>query len=692
MVVHPSLIQNLDDHCEIQSSPNLENEIDPQQENVDNQHVYSSLPTTPFYSQTPQISTDKKILDLKILTQKTTPQVPKKETAFSPVFLPNNQLETTTSGEKQMIDQFEKLAQIGGAAIPPVRLRAVTYPVVVGQRPSPESFTQTVSKAYANGKIKQGNHILNQRKRADTYSLNTRVSLQSFFNSSNSSPYDYLHNSSQRAFRSFSGSFDVKRWNEQRRSPKTIDHPPETSTPKQSRMPGKTYLRYPPENNKIKDHDTTTVALTTPLSPQSLQLTSMPPSSPPELKEIKNKQSLLLKKFILTTKQINHSVNTPKIIIPCSQIPTTIKQKQQPPQLHNNDDLKDIENNNNNNQTLIASSSFAAGKALLGKQILLVQPNTAILSNYSPKKQQQQQQQRKRFKGQSGFDEKHPIYDLRKYTLNKSAMESVTQTSELIPPQSSTPLYIGRVPTANKDLALAELMLSPWHIETESGYDDYRNFSHDLETITTTATPVIRPDCNLLGGATFSDSMHELPPIPMYGTTDSIRFEDAFLQEDRSREVEEFDSSENLFHEINVEGLPLPLVYLSEVIQFILPKSFIIGKEYVFCGNVEFDLSLEAITIGSCEFYGISRAPGLFKISRNTMNNSHLQPNLRLCWDGEVRGVYVRIFGQTLLDPCSGYKRERKNRSKTQKALDRSRVEEEDEKEILLNHLTEIFK
>ena len=41
-----------------------------------------------------------------------------------------------------------------------------------------------------------------------------------------------------------------------------------------------------------------------------------------------------------------------------------------------------------------------------------------------------------------------------------------TQTSELIPPQSSAPLYIGRVPTANKDLGLAELMLSPWHVIT----------------------------------------------------------------------------------------------------------------------------------------------------------------------------------------------------------------------------------
>ena len=141
------------------------------------------------------------------------------------------------------------------------------------------------------------------------------------------------------------------------------------------------------------------MAVSTPLSP---------PSSQPE-KEIKNKHPLLVKNLILTTQKKSHPAPTNStIILPYSQqIPIT-KPKQQQQLLRNND--KEI---NVNNQTLGTrlptifetngpTSSFI-GKSLPGKQILLVQPNTTTPSNHSPQKQQQQ---RKRFKGQSGFDEK----------------------------------------------------------------------------------------------------------------------------------------------------------------------------------------------------------------------------------------------------------------------------------------------
>lgn len=221
---------------------------------------------------------------------------------------------------------------------------------------------------------------------------------------------------------------------------------------------------------------------------------------------------------------------------------------------------------------------------------------------------------------------------------------------------------------------LASLMLSLSPEWDEDINDDVWN---------DTTTPVIMGfNMDIFGtasdidDATFDAEM--LPPLPVIARTDSMRLEDQLYEDDCSAHLDCVSdlASEDDLNGIEIEGVSLQPVHLSELVLHLLPQSFLEDKEYIICGQFEFNLQpLVPTPVGSCEFYGLARDSGhWFKINRKPIETRKIDRSSKLQWDGEVRGVYAQIYGVGLLDPCCAYKRLRKTRNAIQKSLDRSRV------------------
>jgi len=221
---------------------------------------------------------------------------------------------------------------------------------------------------------------------------------------------------------------------------------------------------------------------------------------------------------------------------------------------------------------------------------------------------------------------------------------------------------------------LASLMLSLSPEWDEDINDDVWN---------DTTTPVIMGfNMDIFGTASDIDDVtfdaEMLPPLPVIARTDSMRLEDQLYEDDYSAHLDCVSdlASEDDLNGIEIEGVFLQPVLLSELVLHLLPQSFLEDKEYIICGQFDFNLQpLVSTPIGSCAFYGLARDSGhWFKISRKPIETRKIDRSSKLQWDGEVRGVYSQIYGVGLLDPCCAYKRLRKTRNAIQKSLDRSRV------------------